>query len=63
MGWITIIQLVISLTEGVLGGLTKSNAPQEILDALSVALGKLQEVHGTLVTKSQVDGITLDYKW
>jgi hypothetical protein len=63
MGWLTIIRLIISLTEGVLGGLTKSNAPQEILDALNVALAKLQEVHGTLVTKVQVDGITLDYKW
>lgn len=63
MDWITLLQIIISLTKGVLGGLTTANAPQEILDALSTALSKLQEVHGSLVTKAQVDGITLDFKW
>jgi hypothetical protein len=63
MGWISLIQLAIALTEGALNGLTKATAPQEILDALSSALASLQQVHGSLVTKAQVDGITLDFKW
>lgn len=63
MSWLVLLQLAISLTQGILSGLTTAEAPQEVLDALQAALTKLNEVHGTLVTKAQVDGITLDYKW
>lgn len=63
MSWITLLQLAIALTQGVLSGLTASNAPKEILDALTSALASLGKVHGTLITKSQVDSVTLDYKW
>lgn len=63
MGWLTTVQLIIALTQGVLAGLTKANAPAEILSALQNALTELTKVHGTLVTKAQVDSYTLDYKW
>lgn len=63
MGWIQLIQLAIAITQGVLGGLTQAKAPQDILDALNSALKSLSTVHGTLVTKSQVDSVTLDFKW
>lgn len=63
MGWIGLAQLIIALTQGLLSGLTSAKAPQEILDALQTALGLFQKVHGTLVTKAQVDSVTLDFRW
>lgn len=63
MNWLTLVQLIITLTQGVLAGLTKSGAPVEILSALQNALTELDKVRGTLVTKAQVDAITLEYKW
>lgn len=63
MNWITLTSLIITLTQGVLAGLTAANAPAEIISALQNALTELGKVHGTLVTKAQVDSVTLQFKW
>lgn len=63
MNWIMLLQIIISLTQGALGGLTTAKAPQEILDALQSAIASLSKVHGSLVTKAQVDAYTLEFKW
>lgn len=63
MGWISLVTLIISLTQGLLAGLTAANAPQAVLAAAQTAIAELRKVHSELVTKAQVDSITLDYKW
>lgn len=63
MDWILITKLIITLTSGLIGQLTAAGAPKEVLDAASAGLAQLEKVHGTLVTKMQVDSVTLGYKW
>lgn len=63
MGWIAIVQLIIGLAQGLSAGLTTAGAPKAILDAVQAGLKAFTDVHGQLVTKAQVDQITLDFKW
>lgn len=63
MGTLGLIQIVIGIVQGILAGLTTANAPQETLAALGNAIAELKKVHGTLVTKAQVDAHTFEYKW
>lgn len=63
MSWITIVQLIIGMGQGVLAGMQNTGAPQEILAALQNGIQSFQQVHGTLVTKAQIDANTLEFKW
>ena len=48
---------------GLLALLTKSNAPAGIITSVENAIKELSAVHGTLVTKAQVDGLLDTPRW
>jgi hypothetical protein len=48
---------------GLLSILTKSNAPAELIANVNEAIKQLSMVHGTLVTKAQVDSLLDQPKW
>ncbi len=60
MDWTLLITLAISLTKGLLATATKAQLPQEILDALQSALNSFTLVHGTPVTKDQLEQLRVD---
>ncbi len=63
MGALSILQFLLPMLGGLLGILTKSNAPAEILQNVQSAIDQLMKVHGTLVTKAQVDALLDQPKW
>lgn len=63
MGALAIVQIIIGLAQGVLAGLTTANAPQEVIAAVQAGIESFKKVHGTLVTKAQVDASMFEYKW
>ena len=60
MDWTVLVTLAISLTKGLLAAATKAQLPQEILDSLQAALDAFYKVHGTEVTKSQLELLRID---
>lgn len=63
MGVLSLVQVVIAILGGLLNTLTKSNAPAEVLAGIQAAITELTKVHGTLVTKVQVDSLLDTPKW
>lgn len=63
MGILSVIQLILGLLSGVSSVLTKSNAPAEIIAGIENAITEISKVHGTLVTKAQIDGLLDTPKW
>lgn len=57
------LTLVLSLLNGVLPILTKSGAPAEIIAGIQRAIDEITKVHGTVVTKVQVDNLLDVPKW
>jgi hypothetical protein len=62
-GILSILQIVLPLLGGVLNMLMKSNAPAEIIAGVNNAITELTKVHGTLVTKAQVDSLLDTPQW
>ena len=63
LGILSIIQLSLTLLSGLLPALTKSGAPADIIAGINNAIAELTKVHGTLVTKAQVDNLLDTPKW
>ncbi len=63
MGALSILQFLLPMLGGLLGILTKSNAPAEIIANVNEAIKQLTIVHGTLVTKAQIDSLLDSPKW
>lgn len=61
--WEVLASLALTALKALLATLTKAKAPQEIIDSIQNAINEVAKVHGTIVTKAQVDSITLDYQW
>lgn len=55
--WIELLGFAISLTEMVLKNIPKTELAQEQVENAQAALDKLKEVHGTAVTKAQLDSL------
>lgn len=62
-GILSIVQLSLTLLQGLLPVLTKSNAPADIISGINNAITELTKVHGTLVTKAQVDSLLDTPHW
>lgn len=63
MGALALLQIILPMLSGLLGLLTKSGAPSEIINNVTSAIAQLSAVHGTLVTKAQVDSLLDNPKW
>lgn len=63
MGVLGVIQLILAILSGLSSTLTKSNAPPEVIAGVEAAITELQKVHGTIVTKVQVDTLLDTPKW
>ncbi len=63
MGALQILQFILPMLGGLLSILTKSNAPAELIANVNEAIKQLSMVHGTLVTKVQVDSLLDQPKW
>lgn len=63
MAILTILQLVLPLLSGVLSMLTTSKAPVEVIASVQKAIEELKKVHGTVVTKVQVDSLLDTKTW
>jgi hypothetical protein len=59
MPWSVLITTALALLQVVLGQVTKSNLPAEIVADVQAALDALTRVHGAQVTKAQVDSLRL----
>lgn len=57
------MQLILTLLSSLLSSLLKSNAPAEIIAGVQSALNELTKVHGTLVTKVQIDSLLDEPRW
>ena len=60
---LSIVTLVLGLLQGLIPMFTKANAPAEVIADLQAALTAIQNVHGTLVTKAQIDSLLVEPKW
>lgn len=58
-----ILQAVMPLLSLLLNSLTKSKAPGEIIQAVQEAIKQINMVHGTVVTKAQVDALLDEKEW
>lgn len=59
----TLAELGLSLLEQYLGVLTKSKAPQEQIDRVAAAIAEIRQVHGSAVTKTQIEGLLVPQPW
>jgi len=60
---ISIIELVLSLLSSILPQLTKSKAPQEVIDGIQAAINALAKVQGTPVTFAQLESLRISPTW
>jgi hypothetical protein len=60
MDWFSLLGVAIGLLKGVLAAATTSKLPQEILDAIQSSITALQGVHGSPVTKAQLEQLRVD---
>lgn len=63
MGVLSVIQLILGLLGGVSAVLTKNNAPAEVIAGIQTAINEISKVHGTVVTKAQVDSLLDTPQW
>ena len=62
MSALAIVQLVITLLSGVASAANKSGLA-EIAAAASAAIAELNKVHGSDVTKGQLDSLSVNPQW
>lgn len=62
MNALAIIQLVLVLLRGVLTAANQQGATK-IAEVAQAAIDKLMEVHGSEVTKGQLDALRVEPKW
>ena len=63
MSWLTILSFILTLADGLVSQLIKSSAPAEIIAAAQAAVASLQQVEGSPVTKSQLEGARFTPQW
>jgi len=61
--WLSILSLILSLVDGLVGALIKNNAPAEIIAAAQAALAALQKVEGSPVTSDQLQSMKFTPFW
>lgn len=60
---ISLISLLLPLLSQLLGSLIKSKAPTEVIDSVQGAIDALSKVHGTAVTKAQLESLKVTVPW
>jgi hypothetical protein len=63
MNVLNILAVVIPLLEGVLSAVTKAQLPQEVIQAVASAIAALNQVHGTEVTREQLESLRVTPQW
>ena len=63
MNVLAIVSIVLPLLRGVLGSVTKSGLPAEIIDSLGAAITNLELVHNDPVTRDQLDALRVEVPW
>lgn len=61
--WFTIAQLVLALSNGLVQALTKSGAPQQVIDDAQAGAEALAKVVGSEVTKGQLSELEFTPMW
>lgn len=62
MNVLALIQLILSLLRGVASGLGKAHLDEEAA-GVQAAITALENVHGSLITKAQVDALRITPTW
>ena len=60
MDWFTLLTVSLNLLKGVLAAATNVKLPQEIIDGIQAAITSLEGVHGSPVTKAQLEQLRVD---
>ena len=63
MNALTIIQMVLFLLNGVLSAAIRNTLPGTIIGTIQNAIAELEKVHGTDVTKGQLDSLIVEKQW
>lgn len=63
MSVLAILSVVIPLLKGVLTAVTNSQLPQTVIDAIAAAIAGLESVHGSEVTKEQLESLRITPQW
>jgi len=63
MGAATLISLVLTLLQSVLGAAKVGGVAPEVIANIEAAVSKLLEVQGTSVTFAQLEGLRVTTKW
>ena len=63
MNALLLLQLVISLLGGILAAAVKSGLPAQVIASIQAAIGALEAVHGSDVTKAQLEGLRVTPQW
>lgn len=58
-----LLSLIVSLGQGVLASLKVAGIAPEILAEVQIALDALAKVHGTLVTKPELEALRTEKLW
>ena len=60
MDWFGLLTVALNLVKGVLSAATNAKLPQEIIDGIQAAVTALEAVHGSPVTKDQLEQLRVD---
>lgn len=60
---LAIISVFLPLLKAILAAATQNNLPAEIIDAISSAINALSSVHGSDVTREQLESLRVEPKW
>ena len=63
MNALALIQLIVTLLSGVLAAATSNKLPQEIIAGVQAAITALESVHGSDVTKAQLESLRVTPQW
>lgn len=58
-----LLELLIALGRGLLAQMKKGGVAQEVIDDFEAGLLKFETVHGTPVTKNQLDSLRITPQW
>lgn len=58
-----ILELLIALGRGLLNTMKAGGVAQELIDTFEAGLQKFETVHGTPVTKDQLDSLRITPQW
>jgi hypothetical protein len=63
MNGLALLQIVLALLSGILAAAIKSGLPQQIIASIQNAISELEQVHGSEVTKAQLEALRVTPQW